>query len=83
LNRIIIVGLLLLAEVWSVPYTSVLAGLGIGGLAVALAAQPTLQNMIAGFTLFADMQLENFTKRDRILLQTTLNLPASWFRSSG
>jgi MscS family membrane protein len=32
----------------------VLAGLGIGGLAVALAARPTLENIIGGFTLFAD-----------------------------
>lgn len=50
----IIVGVFLVAEIWSVPYTGVLAGLGIGGLAVALAAQSTPQNMIAGFTLFAD-----------------------------
>jgi small-conductance mechanosensitive channel len=93
--------------------------LGIGGLAFALAAQPTLQNMIAGFTLFADsplsvgdfcrygekigtveeiglrstrirtlertvasipnsefanLQLENFAKRDRMLFRTTLQL---------
>ena len=34
--------------------TPVLAGLGIGGLAVALAARPTLENIIGGFTLFAD-----------------------------
>jgi small-conductance mechanosensitive channel len=116
---VIIAGVFLVAEIWSVSYTSVLAGLGIGGLAVALAAQPTLQNMIAGFTLFADsplsvgdfcrygdklgtveeiglrstrirsrdrtvvsipnsafadMQLENFTKRDRILIHATINL---------
>lgn len=32
----------------------VLAGLGIGGLAIALAARPTLENIIGGFTLFAD-----------------------------
>jgi len=116
---VLVAGALLLADVWSVPYSSVLAGLGIGGLAVALAAQPTLQNMIAGFTLFADsplsvgdfcrygeklgtlekiglrstrirtldrtvvslpnsefanLQLENFARRDRILLRTTIQL---------
>jgi small-conductance mechanosensitive channel len=115
----VVAAALLLAEAWSVPYSSVLAGLGIGGLAVALSAQPTLQNMIAGFTLFADsplsvgdfcrygdrigtveqiglrstrirslartvvsipnsefanLQLENFAKRDRILFRTTLGL---------
>ncbi|MCP5526817.1 MAG: mechanosensitive ion channel family protein [Verrucomicrobiales bacterium] len=116
---LIVVAALLLAEAWSLPYSSVLAGLGIGGLAFALAAQPTLQNMIAGFTLFADsplsvgdlcrygdkmgtveqiglrstrvrsldrsvvsipnsefanLQLVNLSKRDRILLRTTLQL---------
>ncbi len=32
----------------------ILAGLGIGGLALALAARPTLENMIAGLILLAD-----------------------------
>ncbi len=32
----------------------ILAGLGIGGLALALAARPTLENIIAGLILFAD-----------------------------
>ncbi len=32
----------------------ILAGLGIGGLALALAAKPTLENIIAGLILFAD-----------------------------
>jgi len=47
-------GGLVLAHLLSLPLTGVLAGLGIGGLAVALAAQPTLQNLLAGFTLYAD-----------------------------
>jgi MscS family membrane protein len=96
-----------------------LAGLGVGGLAVALAAQHTIENVIAGLVLFADkpvrigdscrfgdvqgtveqiglrstrvrcpdrtlvsipnsefakLQLTNFTRRDRILLQTVLTL---------
>jgi small-conductance mechanosensitive channel len=51
---VIIVALLLLAEVLAIPYQGVLAGLGIGGLAVALAAQPTLQNFLSGLTLYAD-----------------------------
>jgi MscS family membrane protein len=36
------------------PVTSVLAGLGIGGLAVALAIRPTLENLIGGFILYLD-----------------------------
>jgi len=37
-----------------VPLIGVLAGLGIGGLAVALAAQPTMENLIAGVMLYLD-----------------------------
>jgi small-conductance mechanosensitive channel len=54
---ILIGGILLLAHVLSLPYQGVIAGLGIGGLAVALAAQPTLQNLLSGFTLYADQPL--------------------------
>jgi MscS family membrane protein len=46
--------ILLLAGIMNLPYQGVLAGLGIGGLAVALAAQSTLQNFIAGITLYID-----------------------------
>lgn len=99
--------------------TSVLAGLGIGGLAVALAGQKTLEHLFGGITLvadqpvrvgefcrfgdklgivediglrstrirtldrtllsvpngeFASMQIENFSRRDRIRLTATLGL---------
>jgi MscS family membrane protein len=36
------------------PVFSLLAGLGIGGIAIALAIRPTLENLIAGFVLFLD-----------------------------
>jgi len=36
------------------PVMSILAGFGIGGLAVALAIRPTLENLIGGFTLYFD-----------------------------
>lgn len=36
------------------PILSVLAGLGIGGLAVALALRPTLENLIGGVILYID-----------------------------
>ena len=51
---VIVVAFLLLAEVLAIPYEGVIAGLGIGGLAVALAAQPTLQNFLSGLTLYVD-----------------------------
>jgi len=116
---VIIGAILFLAEILSLPYQGVLAGLGIGGLAVALAARSTLENFIGGITLFADkpvevgdfcrlgehlgviesiglrsvkvrsidrtvvtipnaefvnLNIENFTRRDRILLRTTVGL---------
>ncbi|AWB32415.1 hypothetical protein DBV39_00345 [Orrella marina] len=51
---IVLTAILMLADVLQVPYQSVLAGLGIGGIAVALAAQSTLQNFISGITLYFD-----------------------------
>lgn len=35
----------------------IIAGLGVGGLALALAAQPTIENLIGGMSLFADKPL--------------------------
>jgi MscS family membrane protein len=107
------------AEAFGVPVAPLIASLGVGGLAIALAVRPTLENILGGFTLFADkpvrvgdfclygdksgtveeiglrstrirslertivtvpnaefsqMQIENFTLRDRMLFRTTLGL---------
>jgi MscS family membrane protein len=37
-----------------VSLTTLLTGAGIGGIAIALAARPTLENIIASFTIFVD-----------------------------
>ncbi len=42
------------ADYLGIPVTPLIAGIGVGGLAVALAAQHTLENLIAGLVLFAD-----------------------------
>lgn len=42
------------AEYLGIPVTPLVAGLGVSGLAVALAAQYTIENLIAGLVLFAD-----------------------------
>ena len=42
------------ADYLGIPITPLLAGIGVSGLAVALAAQYTLENLIAGLVLFAD-----------------------------
>jgi MscS family membrane protein len=107
------------ARAQGIPVVGLIAGLGIGGLAVALAAQSSIENFIGSLTLFADrpvrvgdfcrfgdklgtveqiglrstrirtldrsilsvpnaefsrLQIDNLTRRDRILFQTTLNL---------
>ncbi len=46
--------LIRLADSLAIPIAPMLAGLGVGGLAVALAIRPTLENAVAGFVLFAD-----------------------------
>jgi MscS family membrane protein len=111
--------LLALLEVGGVHVTALIAGLGVGGIAIALAAQKTVEHLFGGVTLVADqpvkvgdfcrvggylgtveaiglrstrirtlertlvsipngdlasLQIENFAKRDRIWLQTTLKL---------
>lgn len=53
----IVGGLFILAygfQALGVPVLSLIAGLGIGGLAIALAIRPTLENLIGGFVLFVD-----------------------------
>ncbi len=45
------------ADRLGVPVYGIVAGLGVGGLAIALAAQPTIENLIGGLSLFADKPL--------------------------
>ena len=43
-----------MGAVFNLNVATIIAGLGIGGIAVALAAQDTLQNLLGSFTIFAD-----------------------------
>lgn len=110
---------LYLAESFGIPAAPLIASLGVGGLALALAVQPTLENIFGGFLLFADkpvgvgefcmfgdkmgtveqigfrstrvrgldrtvitvpnadfakLEITNFTRRDQMLVHTTLRL---------
>jgi MscS family membrane protein len=110
---------LYVAESFGIPAAPLIASLGVGGLAIALAVRPTLENIVGGFILFADkpvrvgefslfgdkmgtveeiglrstriraldrtvitvpnadfaqQQIINFTRRDQMLIQTTLAL---------
>ncbi len=116
---VIIITILAALENFGFDVTALIAGLGVGGLAVALAAQKTVENVFGGVSVlidqpvrpgdfckfgntvgtvediglrstrirtldrtvvavpnaeFSTMQLENFAKRDRIRLITTLGL---------
>lgn len=44
----------ILGTVFNLNVATIIAGLGIGGIAVALAAQDSLQNLLGSFTIFAD-----------------------------
>src|SRR4029078_8041238 len=51
---VIFLGLLAFLHLFAIDATPALAGLGVGGIAVALAAQKTLENVIAGASLILD-----------------------------
>ncbi len=57
-------GALILLYYFNVNVTAALAGLGVGGIAVALAAQKTLENVIGGVSIIADqaMRVGTFVK---------------------
>lgn len=52
-----------------VPVVSIIAGLGVGGLAIALAAQKTFENLLGAFTIGADQPLRegDFVRIDDFL----------------
>jgi len=54
---IIVGGLFILANL-DVNIASLIAGVGIGGLAIALAAQDTIKNLLGGLTVFTDKPFE-------------------------
>jgi MscS family membrane protein len=118
-SAIVLVGVMFLLQNLKVDVGAMLAGLGIGGLALALAGKNTVENLFAGVSLvmdqparvgdtcdyggkkgtiediglrstrirtearaivtipnskLAEMPIENFASRDRILLKTVLSL---------
>ncbi len=54
---LIFVGVLVALHHWGIKATAALAGLGVGGIAVALAAQKTLENVMGGMSLIFDQAL--------------------------
>ncbi len=62
-----LVGLIVVLDHFGINIGSLLVSLGVGSLAVALAAQDTLANMIAGFVILVDRP---FRVGDRIVLES-------------
>lgn len=59
LSKLGAAGLLVLGADWlDIPVYGIIAGLGVGGLAFALAAKPSLENLIGGLNLFADKPMK-------------------------
>ena len=61
------IGLLIILQSQGISITPVLTALGVGGLAVALALQPTLSNLFAGLQIISS---GNFNRGDFIKLST-------------
>ncbi|MBL7702133.1 MAG: mechanosensitive ion channel family protein [Ferruginibacter sp.] len=61
------IGLLIILQTQGISITPVLTALGVGGLAVALALQPTLSNLFAGLQIISS---GNFNRGDFIKLST-------------
>lgn len=64
---VIILGMYIMEQISGKSLTTLLAGLGIGGLAVALAAQDMLKNLFGTFMIIAD---HPFKVGDRILMNS-------------
>ena len=61
-------GFVILGRIFEVDVVALITGLGIGGLALALAARETLENLFASFTIFLDIP---FVVGDNIQLGST------------
>jgi MscS family membrane protein len=64
---VIVAFFFMLGSVFHMNIASLIAGLGIGGIAVALAAKESLENLFASFTIFLD---KPFTVGDQIQMGT-------------
>ena len=62
-----IVAILVILSIWGVNITSIVAGLGIGGIAIAFALQNILQDIFSSFSIFID---KPFVVGDMIVVGT-------------
>jgi MscS family membrane protein len=73
-------GFVILGKIFEVDVIALITGLGLGGLALALAARETLENLFASFTIFLDLP---FVVGDNIQVGTiTGDIEKIGFRST-
>jgi len=72
---VVIVSILLVMDRFGINVTALVTALGIGGLAISLAAQDTLSNMISGIMLLMD---QPFRIGDRIEIQGLTTGLSTW-----
>ena len=81
---VLFLGLLAFLHLFAIDATPALAGLGVGGIAVALAAQKTLENVVAGASLIFDKAVR---VGDTLKIGTTIGtvehvgLRSTWIRT--
>jgi len=68
---VVTVALFAIAEIFNIPYKTVVAGLGIGGLAFAIAAKDTLANFFGSAIIIADRP---FKTGDRIKIGSNVGV---------
>jgi small-conductance mechanosensitive channel len=54
---VLVIGIIVVLAEFGVEVTPIVASLGIGGLAIALALQDTLANMFSGFYILAEKSI--------------------------
>ena len=65
-----LIAILAVVSAWGYNTTTILAGLGVGGIAIALAAQKTIENLFGGISVISDRPVlvgEIFASSARIL----------------
>jgi MscS family membrane protein len=86
LTILAVTGYLFLAAQWlGLPVPALVAGLGVGGLAVALATQSTLENLIGGLILYADRPVrvgDVFRLGDRVGVVEAIGLRSARVRTT-
>jgi len=53
-----VIGIVMVFDIWSIETSAILASLGVAGIAVAFALQPTLSNLFSGVSMIIDRNIK-------------------------